>query len=205
MARDTESNCRIPVSNLSQRYTQMHDQPYQLGYIYEKSGARGLYVYAYITSEQCDPSAADSSMYQTIKTMPNVSTHSHQARTEGTSDTFQDKACSNVNKIIIFLSCVGRRLTSPCNRNYIPNITIVKLPRKTWPLQIGIPTQFVLKFTNPLYEEMHVTLATPQMRRKQRPAEKTKEIDEDEDQMPETTKIRGKVNKLNSLFFGPNE
>lgn len=63
----------------------------------------------------------------------------------------------------------------------------------------------MLKFTNPLYEEMHVTLATPQMRRKQRPAEKTKEIDEDEDQMPETTKIRGKVNKLNSLFFGPNE
>ncbi|RUS33415.1 dynactin p62 family-domain-containing protein, partial [Jimgerdemannia flammicorona] len=44
---------------------------------------------------------------------------------------------------------------------YIPTISIVKLPKKNWPLQLGIPTQFVLKFTNPLYEEISVTLATP--------------------------------------------
>lgn len=43
--------------------------------------------------------------------------------------------------------------------NYIPNITLI--PKKNWPLQVNVPTQILLKFTNPLYEEMHITLATP--------------------------------------------
>lgn len=51
------------------------------------------------------------------------------------------------------------------HRNYIPTITLVKVPRKNWPPQVGTPTQFALKFTNPLYEEISVTLATPQMRK----------------------------------------
>ncbi|KAG0177996.1 hypothetical protein DFQ28_005193 [Apophysomyces sp. BC1034] len=74
-------------------------------------------------------------------------------------------------------------------RNYIPNITIVKLPRKNWPLQFGIPTQFVLKFTNPLYEEMSITLATPQMRRKSITPEEV-----------EKSKIKGKVTILSPHF-----
>ncbi|KAI9365065.1 dynactin p62 family-domain-containing protein [Pilaira anomala] len=49
--------------------------------------------------------------------------------------------------------------------NYIPTITLLKLPRKSWPLQVKVPTQFVIKFTNPLYEEMSITLATPQIKR----------------------------------------
>ncbi|KAI8993174.1 dynactin p62 family-domain-containing protein [Pilobolus umbonatus] len=49
--------------------------------------------------------------------------------------------------------------------NYIPTITLVKLPRKNWPLKVGVPSQLVLKFINPLYEEMHITLATPQIRK----------------------------------------
>ncbi|KAG0168211.1 hypothetical protein DFQ30_005082 [Apophysomyces sp. BC1015] len=73
--------------------------------------------------------------------------------------------------------------------NYIPNITIVKLPRKNWPLQFGIPTQFVLKFTNPLYEEMSITLATPQMRRKSITPEEV-----------EKSKIKGKVTILSPHF-----
>lgn len=36
------------------------------------------------------------------------------------------------------------------------------LPRKTLPLRQNVPTQLILKFTNPLYEEISVTLATPQ-------------------------------------------
>ncbi|KAH8554823.1 dynactin p62 family-domain-containing protein [Umbelopsis sp. PMI_123] len=46
--------------------------------------------------------------------------------------------------------------------NYIPNITMQMLPRKTLPLRQNVPTQLILKFTNPLYEEISVTLATPQ-------------------------------------------
>ena len=52
------------------------------------------------------------------------------------------------------------------NRNYIPTITLMKLPRKNWPLQVNAPTQLVIKFTNPLYEEMSITLATPQLMKK---------------------------------------
>ncbi|KAM3581760.1 hypothetical protein VKS41_005921 [Umbelopsis sp. WA50703] len=46
--------------------------------------------------------------------------------------------------------------------NYIPNITLQMLPRKTLPLRQNVPTQLILKFTNPLYEEISITLATPQ-------------------------------------------
>ncbi|OZJ01816.1 hypothetical protein BZG36_04815, partial [Bifiguratus adelaidae] len=47
--------------------------------------------------------------------------------------------------------------------NYIPAIAIVALPRKPWPFKVGIPMQFALKFTNPIYEEMHISLATTQL------------------------------------------
>ncbi|CAO0792930.1 unnamed protein product [Mucor circinelloides] len=72
--------------------------------------------------------------------------------------------------------------------NYIPTITLLKLPRKNWPLQVGVPTQLVLKFTNPLYEEMNITLATPQIRKKS--------ADEEEAEH----KIRGKVTILSPHF-----
>ncbi|KAI8371396.1 dynactin p62 family-domain-containing protein [Radiomyces spectabilis] len=76
--------------------------------------------------------------------------------------------------------------------NYVPNITLVKLPKKTgWPLQRGIPTQFVIKFINPLYEEMSVTLATPQIR-KSANADRTSE--------DTATKIHGKVTILSPHF-----
>ncbi|KAI7867827.1 dynactin p62 family-domain-containing protein [Spinellus fusiger] len=76
--------------------------------------------------------------------------------------------------------------------NYIPNITIIKMPRKTWPLQLGIPTQFVLKFTNPLYEEMNITLATPQ----------THNISTVEETTPlnNQAKMKGKVTILSPHF-----
>lgn len=74
------------------------------------------------------------------------------------------------------------------NRNYIPTITLLKLPRKNWPLQVNVPTQLVLKFTNPLYEEMNITLATPQIRKKSTDNEETEH------------KIRGKVTILSPHF-----
>ncbi|KAI8331304.1 dynactin p62 family-domain-containing protein, partial [Chlamydoabsidia padenii] len=46
--------------------------------------------------------------------------------------------------------------------NYIPTITIASLcTLPSLQLQLGVPTQFALKFTNPLYEELTVSLATP--------------------------------------------
>ncbi|KAG2190770.1 hypothetical protein INT46_000712 [Mucor plumbeus] len=72
--------------------------------------------------------------------------------------------------------------------NYIPTITLLKLPRKNWPLQVNVPTQLVLKFTNPLYEEMNITLATPQIRKKSTDNEETEH------------KIRGKVTILSPHF-----
>lgn len=63
--------------------------------------------------------------------------------------------------------------------NYIPTITLLKLPRKNWPLQVNVPTQLVIKFTNPLYEEMNITLATPQIRKKTNMQEGETEVEED--------------------------
>lgn len=71
--------------------------------------------------------------------------------------------------------------------NYIPTITLLKLPRKNWPLQVNVPTQLVIKFTNPLYEEMSITLATPQIRKK------TEEKDEN-------SRFCGKVTILSPHF-----
>lgn len=77
--------------------------------------------------------------------------------------------------------------------NYIPTITLLKLPRKNWPLQVNVPTQLVIKFTNPLYEEMSITLATPQMRKKLVGGGETEEIQDGQ-------KIRGKVTILSPHF-----
>lgn len=44
--------------------------------------------------------------------------------------------------------------------NYIPTLSLVKPPTTTLPLQLNKATQIVLKFTNPLYEEIEVSLAT---------------------------------------------
>lgn len=71
--------------------------------------------------------------------------------------------------------------------NYIPTISLSKLPRNNRPLQVNVPTQIVIKFTNPLYEEMSITLATPQIRKKS-------VTDEDD------SKIRGKVTILSPHF-----
>ncbi|KAJ8653638.1 hypothetical protein O0I10_010675 [Lichtheimia ornata] len=84
--------------------------------------------------------------------------------------------------------------------NYIPNITIVKLPRKTWPLHVGIPTQFVLKFTNPLYEEMSVTLATPQQHKKPAMGLGATAEEEQETTTPDEPKVGGKVTILSPHF-----
>ena len=74
------------------------------------------------------------------------------------------------------------------------------MPRKTWPLQQGIPTQFVLKFTNPLYEEMNITLATPQMQKKDGLLSKeddnsnsNNDTNNNNEQIEGATQIRGKV------------
>lgn len=79
----------------------------------------------------------------------------------------------------------------------------MKLPRKTWPLHVGIPTQFVLKFTNPLYEEMSVTLATPQQHKKSAMGlgATTAEVEEqDQETTPEGPKVGGKVTILSPHF-----
>jgi dynactin-4 len=77
------------------------------------------------------------------------------------------------------------------DRNYIPTITLLKLPRKNWPLKVGEPTQLVLKFTNPLYEEMNITLATPQIKKK---------VTDENSMVDEESKIRGKVTILSPHF-----
>lgn len=79
----------------------------------------------------------------------------------------------------------------------------MKLPRKTWPLHVGIPTQFVLKFTNPLYEEMSITLATPQQHKK--PAMGLDSMTEKDEETtntttPEEPKVGGKVTILSPHF-----
>ncbi|KAI7850544.1 dynactin p62 family-domain-containing protein [Circinella umbellata] len=112
------------VSTLAQRFSQLHDQPYQLSHIHPQR------------------------IHLCIK---------------------RSKRCRTCRHILIKpeqKAQATRFKIKLVAMNYIPNISIVKLPRKTWPLQQGIPTQFVLKFTNPLYEEMNITLATPQMQKK---------------------------------------
>lgn len=63
----------------------------------------------------------------------------------------------------------------------------MKQPGNNRPLQVGVPTQLVLKFTNPLYEEMNITLATPQIK---------KNVTDGN----EESKIRGKVTILSPHF-----
>ncbi|KAI8150326.1 dynactin p62 family-domain-containing protein [Fennellomyces sp. T-0311] len=133
------------VSTLSQRFSQLHDQPYQVSQIHPQR------------------------IHLCIK---------------------RSKRCRTCRHILIKpeqKAQATRFKIKLVAMNYIPNISIVKLPRKTWPLQQGIPTQFVLKFTNPLYEEMSITLATPQMQ---------KEAGSNDDQ----AQIRGKVTLLSPHF-----
>ncbi|KAF7729555.1 hypothetical protein EC973_004230 [Apophysomyces ossiformis] len=135
------------VSTMSQRSTQLHDQPYQLSKIHPQR------------------------IHLSIK---------------------RSKRCRTCRHILIKpeqKAQATRFKIKLVAMNYIPNITIVKLPRKVWSLQLGVPTQFVLKFTNPLYEEMSITLATPQMRRKTASAEEV-----------EKSEIKGKVTILSPHF-----
>ncbi|KAI8979681.1 dynactin p62 family-domain-containing protein, partial [Mycotypha africana] len=83
--------------------------------------------------------------------------------------------------------------------NYIPTITIVKLPRKNWPLRVGIPTQLVLKFSNPLYEEMDITLATPQLKKKL-PKNEDSNINTNIKPIVEEPEIKGRVTILSPHF-----
>ncbi|KAI8064325.1 dynactin p62 family-domain-containing protein [Gilbertella persicaria] len=108
------------ISTLPQRFTQLHDQPYELEKIHPQR------------------------IHLAIK---------------------RSKRCRNCRHILIKpeqKAQATRFKIKLVAMNYIPTITILKLPRKQWPLQVNIATQLVLKFTNPLYEEMNITLATPQ-------------------------------------------
>ncbi|ORZ00377.1 dynactin p62 family-domain-containing protein [Syncephalastrum racemosum] len=137
-----------PISTLPQRFTQLHNQPYQLNQIHPQR------------------------IHLCIK---------------------RSKRCRTCRHILIKpeqKAQATRFKIKLVAMNYIPTVSIIKLPRKTWPLQLGIPTQFVLKFTNPLYEEMSIRLATPQIRRK--PGE--------EKPKPTDTKMRGKVTLLSPHF-----
>ncbi|GAA5814736.1 hypothetical protein MFLAVUS_008238 [Mucor flavus] len=112
------------VSTLSQRSTQLYDQPYELSKIHPQR------------------------IHLAIK---------------------RSKRCRNCRHILIKpeqKAQATRFKIKLVAMNYIPTITLLKLPRKNWPLQVDVPTQLVIKFTNPLYEEMSITLATPQIRKK---------------------------------------
>ncbi|OAD70690.1 hypothetical protein PHYBLDRAFT_182467 [Phycomyces blakesleeanus NRRL 1555(-)] len=150
---DTKTLNSMFISTLSQRFTQLHDQPYQLSKIHPQR------------------------IHLCIK---------------------RSKRCRTCRHILIKpeqKAQATRFKIKLVAMNYIPNITIVKMPRKPWLLQLGVPTQFVLKFTNPLYEEMSITLATPQMRRKSA-------TDSEGPQIPEktNTKMMGKVTILSPHF-----
>ncbi|KAI9244459.1 dynactin p62 family-domain-containing protein [Phascolomyces articulosus] len=147
------------VSTLSQRFSQLHDQPYQLSHIHPQR------------------------IHLCIK---------------------RSKRCRTCRHILIKpeqKAQATRFKIKLVAMNYIPNISIVKLPRKTWPLQQGIPTQFVLKFTNPLYEEMNITLATPQMQKKAGLAN-TNDNEQQQPPLPQEyeAQIRGKVTLLSPHF-----
>ncbi|KAI9494457.1 dynactin p62 family-domain-containing protein [Zychaea mexicana] len=152
------------VSTLSQRFSQLHDQPYQLSQIHPQR------------------------IHLCIK---------------------RSKRCRTCRHILIKpeqKAQATRFKIKLVAMNYIPTISIVKLPRKTWPLQQGIPTQFVLKFTNPLYEEMSITLATPQMQ--ETPGSKegattataTEQQQQQQQQHGDEAQIRGKVTLLSPHF-----
>ncbi|RCH94591.1 hypothetical protein CU097_010151 [Rhizopus azygosporus] len=105
------------VSTLTQRSTQLHDQPHELGKIHPQR------------------------IHLAIK---------------------RSKRCRTCRHILIKpeqKAQATRFKIKLVAMNYIPNITLI--PKKNWPLQVNVPTQILLKFTNPLYEEMHITLATP--------------------------------------------
>ncbi|KAI8338322.1 dynactin p62 family-domain-containing protein [Choanephora cucurbitarum] len=134
------------IATLPQRFTQLHDQPYELSKIHPQR------------------------IHLAIK---------------------RSKRCRNCRHILIKpeqKAQATRFKIKLVAMNYIPTITLLQLPRKTFPLQIGVPAQFVLKFTNPLYEEMSITLATPQIKKN-----KTEAGEQDE--------IKGKVTILSPHFI----
>ncbi|KAI9486048.1 MAG: dynactin p62 family-domain-containing protein [Benjaminiella poitrasii] len=109
------------ISTLSQRFSQLHNQPYELSKIHPQR------------------------IHLAIK---------------------RSKRCRNCRHILIKpeqKAQATRFKIKLVAMNYIPTIALVKLPKKNWFLKVGMPTQLVLKFTNPLYEEMNITLATPQI------------------------------------------
>lgn len=136
------------ISTLDQRYTQLYDQPYQMDQIHPQR------------------------IHLCIK---------------------RSKRCRTCRHILIKpeqKAQATRFKIKLVAMNYIPTVTITKIsPTTAHPqqqqqqqlqqsqhqqqhslgLKIGVATQFALKFTNPLYEEVSVTLATPQSppRRKQ--------------------------------------
>lgn len=136
------------ISTLDQRYTQLYDQPYQMDQIHPQR------------------------IHLCIK---------------------RSKRCRTCRHILIKpeqKAQATRFKIKLVAMNYIPTITITKIsPTTAHPqqqqqqqlqqsqqqqqqslgLKIGVATQFALKFTNPLYEEVSVILATPQSppRRKQ--------------------------------------
>ncbi|KAI7905113.1 dynactin p62 family-domain-containing protein [Cokeromyces recurvatus] len=110
------------VSTLSQRFSQLHNQPYELSKIHPQR------------------------IHLAIK---------------------RSKRCRSCRHILIKpeqKAQATRFKIKLVAMNYIPTITLVKLPKKNWHLKVGVPTQLILKFTNPLYEEMNITLATPQIK-----------------------------------------
>ncbi|KAI8341501.1 dynactin p62 family-domain-containing protein [Chlamydoabsidia padenii] len=91
--------------------------------------------------------------------------------------------------------------------NYIPTITITKISsqqqqQSSLGLKVGIATQFALKFTNPLYEEVSVTLATPppanRLLRKQQQEPSFNEIDDE--RTPPQQPVNGRVTILSPHF-----
>ncbi|KAI8086676.1 dynactin p62 family-domain-containing protein [Halteromyces radiatus] len=119
------------ISTLAQRYTQLHDQPYHMDQIHPQR------------------------IHLCIK---------------------RSKRCRTCRHILIKpeqKAQATRFKIKLVAMNYIPNITITKIftqqpststilqQQQPLVLKLGVATQFALKFTNPLYEVMSVTLATP--------------------------------------------
>ncbi|ORZ17144.1 dynactin p62 family-domain-containing protein [Absidia repens] len=100
--------------------------------------------------------------------------------------------------------------------NYIPTITIAKISASTTipstssqqqhqqqqqslSLNVGVPTQFALKFINPNYEELSVTLATPQPPRR-KPTLDPSANDNKDEQHQNLPSVNGRVTILSPHF-----
>ncbi|CAO3580817.1 unnamed protein product [Absidia cylindrospora] len=116
------------ISTLVQRFTQLHDQPYQVDQLYPQR------------------------IHLCVKRSKRCRTCRHiLIKPEQKAQTTRFKI-----KLVAM--------------NYIPTITIINIAtsseaQQQQPLILkpGVATEFALKFTNPLYEEINVNLATPQL------------------------------------------